>query len=184
MPEGTDGEGLQRASRALDAANFFLADVRQGLGPYLAIYLLTEQKWDEARIGIVMSIATAAGIVAQTPASALVGATRMKRLAMAGAALIVTLASLLLPVAAELLARRDLARHCQRARHTGTRDRPHRVPRAWRGRSARLCDLLARIAGNACKHRSGGPLLDADRLAVFHYRYEIIRLVPETTRRC
>jgi hypothetical protein len=27
-------------SRALDALNFFLADVRDGLGPYLSIYLL------------------------------------------------------------------------------------------------------------------------------------------------
>lgn len=98
MPEGTEGHGLQRAGRALDAANFFLADVRQGLGPYLAIYLLTEQSWDEARIGIVMSIATAAGILAQTPAGALVDATRTKRLAMAGAAVIVTVASLLLPL--------------------------------------------------------------------------------------
>jgi hypothetical protein len=54
----------RRAGRALDAANFFLADVRDGLGPYLAVYLLTEQQWDEARIGLVMSIATTAGIVA------------------------------------------------------------------------------------------------------------------------
>ncbi|MET4293988.1 hypothetical protein ABIB06_005317 [Bradyrhizobium sp. LB8.2] len=38
----------RRAGRALDAANFFLADVRDGLGPYLAVYLLTEQHWDEA----------------------------------------------------------------------------------------------------------------------------------------
>jgi len=53
----------RRAGRALDAANFFLADVRDGLGPYLAVYLLTEQRWDEARIGLVMSIATIAGIV-------------------------------------------------------------------------------------------------------------------------
>jgi hypothetical protein len=45
----------------LDALNFFLADVREGLGPYLAIYLLTEQKWNEANIGIVM-----AGIAVQT----------------------------------------------------------------------------------------------------------------------
>jgi hypothetical protein len=37
-------EAMPRAHRALDAANFFLADVRDGLGPYLAIYLLTEQK--------------------------------------------------------------------------------------------------------------------------------------------
>jgi hypothetical protein len=28
-----------RHERSLDALNFFLADVRQGLGPYLAIYL-------------------------------------------------------------------------------------------------------------------------------------------------
>ena len=31
----------QDAQRPLDALNFFLADVRDGLGPYLAIYLLT-----------------------------------------------------------------------------------------------------------------------------------------------
>lgn len=87
-----------RAGRALDAANFFLADVRDGLGPYLAVYLLTEQKWDEARIGLVMSIATVAGIVAQTPAGALVDATRAKRLVMALAAILVTIASLSLPL--------------------------------------------------------------------------------------
>lgn len=87
-----------RANRALDASNFFLADVRDGLGPYLAIYLLTEQKWDEARIGIVMSISTLAGIIAQTPAGALVDATRAKRMVMIGAAVVVTLASLSLPL--------------------------------------------------------------------------------------
>jgi len=87
-----------RAGHALDAANFFLADVRDGLGPYLAVYLLTEQKWDEASIGVVMSIATIAGILAQTPAGALVDATRAKRLVMVLAAIAVTVASLLLPV--------------------------------------------------------------------------------------
>jgi MFS family permease len=96
MSHGDAGR-LKQANAALDAANFFLADVRDGLGPYLAIYLLTEQKWDEAHIGIVMSIATIAGIVAQTPAGALVDATRAKRLVMAGAAILVTAASLLLP---------------------------------------------------------------------------------------
>src|SRR5260363_90493 len=90
----------RRAGHALDAANFFLADVRDGLGPYLAIYLLTEQKWDEAAIGLVMSLATIAGIVAQTPAGAMVDATRAKRLIMIAAALIVTAASLLLPLMA------------------------------------------------------------------------------------
>lgn len=88
----------RRAGRALDAANFFLADVRDGLGPYLAVYLLTEQHWDEARIGLVMSIGALAGILAQTPAGALVDATRVKRLVMAAAAIMVTTASLALPL--------------------------------------------------------------------------------------
>jgi MFS family permease len=94
----TGADPRVRAGRALDATNFFLADVRDGLGPYLAIYLLTEQHWDEARIGIVMSVATVAGILAQTPAGALVDATRAKRLIMVAAAIAVTAASLLLPL--------------------------------------------------------------------------------------
>jgi hypothetical protein len=90
-------EQVRRANRALDAANFFLADVQGGLGPYLAIYLLTAQKWNEATIGVVMSIATAAGLLAQTPAGMLVDATRAKRGLIAAAALLVTGASVLLP---------------------------------------------------------------------------------------
>jgi len=90
MPDGLapiPDKVTSRANRALDAVNFFLADVRDGLGPYLAVYLLTEQHWDEARIGVVMSIAALAGIVAQTPAGALVDATQQKRLLMIGAAI-------------------------------------------------------------------------------------------------
>jgi MFS family permease len=86
-----------RVRRPLDALNFFLADVRGGLGPYLAVYLLAERWWDEAGTGVVMSIATAAEIVAQTPAGALVDAIRAKRLLMAVAALAVTAVSLVLP---------------------------------------------------------------------------------------
>ena len=88
---------LRRAGLGLDAANFFLADVRAGLGPYLAIYLLTVQKWDQQSIGVVMSIATIAGVLAQTPAGALVDATRAKRGLMAVAAFAATAACLLLP---------------------------------------------------------------------------------------
>jgi MFS family permease len=90
-------DGAFQIRRPLDALNFFLADVRDGLGPYLAIYLLTVQRWDEASIGLVMSVATLAGLLAQTPAGALIDATRAKRAVVASAALAVTLASLLLP---------------------------------------------------------------------------------------
>lgn len=88
----------ERARHPLDALNFFLADVRDGLGPYLAIYLLTEQKWDEASIGIVMSIAGLAGIAAQTPAGALIDVSEAKRGLVIAAALAVTIACLLLPI--------------------------------------------------------------------------------------
>lgn len=83
--------------RHLDVLNFFLADVRDGLGPYLAIYLLTIQNWDPASIGIVMSIGGLAGILAQTPAGALVDGTTAKRGILVGAAIVVTLGSLALP---------------------------------------------------------------------------------------
>ncbi|MGE9009854.1 MFS transporter [Leptospira interrogans] len=78
--------------------NFFLADVRDGIGPYLAIYLLTEQKWDEASIGVVMSVAALAGIIAQTPAGALIDRSTAKRALMVAAAILVTLACLTLPL--------------------------------------------------------------------------------------
>ena len=94
----TDSYNRRKASRALDAANFFLADMRRGLGPYLAIFLLTGPQWGEARIGIVMSVATVSGIMGQTPAGALVDATRAKRQVMVATALIVTVSSLLLPL--------------------------------------------------------------------------------------
>jgi MFS family permease len=85
-------------SRALDALNFFLADVRDGLGPYLSIYLLTEQQWDQARIGVVMSVAALAGILAQTPAGALIDASTAKRALMVVSAIVVTAACLVLPL--------------------------------------------------------------------------------------
>ena len=48
----------QQSLRGLDALNFFLADVRDGLGPYLAIYLIAvrgpHQGWNEATTGLVM----------------------------------------------------------------------------------------------------------------------------------
>lgn len=86
-----------QAARPLDALNFFLADVRDGLGPYLAIYLLVVQQWDAAAIGTVMSVAAIAGILAQTPAGALIDRTRAKRAVVIAAALVVTLGSLTLP---------------------------------------------------------------------------------------
>lgn len=87
----------RRNNRSLDALNFFLADVRDGLGPYLAIYLLAVHHWDPASIGIVMTVAAIAGLVTQGPAGALIDSTHYKRAVVAVAALLVTASCLVLP---------------------------------------------------------------------------------------
>ena len=87
----------RRNNLSLDSLNFFLADVRDGLGPYLAIYLLAVHHWDPASIGVVMTIAGVAALITQTPAGALVDSTRAKRALIAIAALLVTGSCLALP---------------------------------------------------------------------------------------
>ncbi|MBK5418637.1 MFS transporter [Pseudomonas sp. TH31] len=87
----------RRNNFSLDGLNFFLADVRDGLGPYLAIYLLAVHHWEPASIGLVMTLARIAALVAQTPAGALIDKTHSKRAIIAIAALLVTGSCLLLP---------------------------------------------------------------------------------------
>ncbi|MDP4027061.1 MFS transporter [Methylobacterium sp. NEAU 140] len=91
----------RRALRGLDALNFTLADVRDGLGPYLAIYLIAvrgpDQGWNEATTGLIMTIAGIAGLIAQTPAGALIDRTRHKRAIVMAAAVAVTLSCVALP---------------------------------------------------------------------------------------
>lgn len=89
-----------RSNRALDGLNFFLADVRDGLGPYLSIYLLAVHHWDPASIGIVMTLAAIAGLLTQAPAGALIDRTRRKRAVVVAAALLVTASCLILPFTA------------------------------------------------------------------------------------
>src|SRR6202021_4227063 len=64
--------------RGLDWLNFFLADVQTGVGPFLAIYL-AGYAWDEERVGLVLTVGGIAGILAQTPAGALVDQVHHKR---------------------------------------------------------------------------------------------------------
>ena len=94
---GASAEPSRRARHALDALNFTLADVRDGLGPYLAIYLIAVrgpgEGWNEATAGFIMTLAGIAGLIAQTPAGALIDRTRHKRLMVGVAALVVTLCS-------------------------------------------------------------------------------------------
>jgi MFS family permease len=63
----------------LDWLNFFLADVRGGLGPYVGVFLLTEAHWDQATIGAVLTVSGLTGIALHAPVGALIDATRFKR---------------------------------------------------------------------------------------------------------
>ena len=46
---------------ALNALNFFMADVRDGLGPFLGVFL-QQRHWSPGEIGIVMTIGGLAGM--------------------------------------------------------------------------------------------------------------------------
>lgn len=89
-------------TRTLDALNFFLADVRDGLGPYLAIYLIAVRGpthgWNEATVGVVLTIAGVIGLLAQTPAGVLIDRAKNKPRIIMAAALLVTLSSVSLPI--------------------------------------------------------------------------------------
>ncbi len=68
-----------RLGYALDALNFLLADVAGALGPYLGIFLLTREHWNQAQIGLVATLGGIAGLAVQTPMGALIDALQAKR---------------------------------------------------------------------------------------------------------
>ena len=63
---------------ALASLNLFLSDVRDGLGPFLGVFL-QQQHWTPGQIGVVMTIGGLAGMVATIPMGALVDSSRAKR---------------------------------------------------------------------------------------------------------
>jgi predicted MFS family arabinose efflux permease len=82
---------------ALYAVSFFMADMEAGMGPFLGV-LLQSRGWSTGAIGAVITLGAVVGMLAVTPAGALVDATRHKRAcvivvglgAVAGAAVILT----------------------------------------------------------------------------------------------
>jgi MFS family permease len=64
---------------SLDAINFLLADVRGALGPYLNVFLVTQQHWSQSQVGVVTTISGLLGLIVQTPIGAAIDETRAKR---------------------------------------------------------------------------------------------------------
>jgi MFS family permease len=76
MKQGTSPPPPVR--RALEALNFFMADMQAGIGPFLGVFLLAHG-WESGWIGTVMTIGGVAGMIMTTPAGALIDATTRKR---------------------------------------------------------------------------------------------------------
>jgi len=81
--ESAAAPGAERRSdfrpASLDALNFLLADVRGALGPFLNVFLVTQQHWSQSAVGLVTMIGGWLGLAAQTPVGAAIDATRAKR---------------------------------------------------------------------------------------------------------
>jgi MFS family permease len=80
----------------LDSLNFLMADVRDGVGPYLAIFLKGSQNWPSGQIGIAMAASSIAAAVCQIPAGLLVDSLKIKRLLVASSGLLVAIGCLLI----------------------------------------------------------------------------------------
>jgi MFS family permease len=84
----------QRSLKRLDWFIFLVADVQTGFGPFVAVYLTTQQ-WTQIEIGLVLTIAGLISLVGQVPGGALVDAARSERV-VAGVAVSLIAASALI----------------------------------------------------------------------------------------
>jgi MFS family permease len=82
--------------RSLDAVNFLLADVRGALGPYLNVFLITQQHWSQTEVGWITTISGLLGLAAQTPAGAAIDATGRKRGAVVLALIVLAIGALVI----------------------------------------------------------------------------------------
>jgi MFS family permease len=68
--------------RSLEWLNFFVADVQTGLGPFIAAYLASSG-WNAAHVGYALTFGGLVTVAMQTPAGAIVDASRRKRVLVA-----------------------------------------------------------------------------------------------------
>jgi MFS family permease len=66
-------------SASLDALNFLLSDVRGALGPYLNVFLITQQHWSQTSVGLVTMIGGWIGLAVQPVAGAVIDTAQAKR---------------------------------------------------------------------------------------------------------
>jgi hypothetical protein len=61
VPDTHERNPSTRSLRALDGLNVFLADVRDGLGPFMGTFLRTSHHWDAGRVGMALAASQIGG---------------------------------------------------------------------------------------------------------------------------
>ncbi|MGY5957240.1 MFS transporter [Kosakonia sp. BK9b] len=84
-----------RSLRALCLTSFFIADVRDGLGPFLGIFL-TQRHWQPDEVGLLMTAGGVAGLLATLPAGFITDTAKNKRGLLALLCVMITVSTLLL----------------------------------------------------------------------------------------
>ena len=82
----------------LKALNFSIADVQNGMGPYMALFLQSSAQWSTAQIGTALAFGNIAQVVAQTPAGALIDRVHNKRALIAIGIVMIALACIVTPL--------------------------------------------------------------------------------------
>jgi MFS family permease len=87
-------EAKTRSLKGLDWVSLLMADVKDGVGVYLSVFLLTVRHWSPDKIGLVIAGPSIIGILVQGPAGAFIDRTRHKRWLLVWASLIIALCCL------------------------------------------------------------------------------------------
>jgi MFS family permease len=89
-------EASKGSLRALDLVNLFMADVKDGVGVYLSVFLLTVRNWQPDEIGYVIAVPGLIGIIAQPPAGALIDRSKYKRFLLIAASAVIGICCLVI----------------------------------------------------------------------------------------
>lgn len=96
--DATGVEGKEASVRWLAALNFSIADVQNGMGPYVALFLQSAANWNPAQIGTALAFGNIAQVLAQTPVGVWVDQTRRKRGLLAIGIVMIALACIVTPL--------------------------------------------------------------------------------------
>ncbi|WP_230480677.1 MFS transporter [Sphingomonas sp. Leaf21] len=97
IPRAATGSGddTKKAKTALQALNFFMADMQAGIGPFLGVFL-QQRGWTSGPIGSVMTAGGVAGMLMTVPAGAFIDRTEKKRMVVIVTGICTVMASFLI----------------------------------------------------------------------------------------